>query len=150
MNKMLFVLRVILFHVVVLLFYLVTKITDFVGLREFIFVIFIFIYEFVLVKDIIQKKKINYNKKYNFFSILCFIAIIFILCRCLFDQHFIYNNPSFLKELNDNEMLLYGWSINEFQFSEIIGYYLINNVLYFNIMFILLFVYRKINLKSIK
>ena len=81
-------------------------------------------------------------------SILCFTMILFILSRCLCDSHFIYHNAAFLKELNEYETILYGSPRNIVQFSEIIGYYLMNNALYFNIIFILLFIYRKINLRN--
>lgn len=148
MNKILFIVRIILFQIIGLLFFLSTKIAGFVGLQEFIFVIIAIIYEFFLIKDIIQKRNINNNKRYNILSILCFTMILFILSRCLCDSHFIYHNAAFIKELNEYETILYGSPRNIVQFSEIIGYYLMNNALYFNIIFILLFIYRKINLRN--
>ena len=83
---------------------------------------------------------------------MCFIMIIFILSRCLIDPHFLFHNSSFLKELNDYQTLLYGYynSGNVVQFSDIIGYYLMNNTYYFHGMFLLLFIYRRINLNTSK
>lgn len=145
MNKVLFIIRIILFHLIAVLFFFVTRITDFVGWEEFMFVVIMILYEVLLVKDIIQKRNINNNKQ-NILSIISFMIIIFILSRCLVDSHFIYHNVSFLKKLNEYETMLYGSSRNIIQFSEIIGYYLMNNSLYFNIIFVLLFIYRKLNI----
>lgn len=146
MNKALFIIRIILFHLIAVLFFFVTRITDFVGWEEFLFVAIMILYEVFLVKDIIQKRNINSSRKYNILSIISFMIIIFILFRCLVDPHFIYHNVSFLKELNEYETILYGSPRNIIQFSEIIGYYLMNNSLYFNIIFVLLFIYRKLNI----
>lgn len=150
MNKVLFVIRFLLFHLVVLLFFLAVRLTDFVGLAEFVFVLMLIFYEIIMFYDIIKKNGMSKNKRYNILSIVVFIMIGLILLRCLGDPHFIYYNKAFSKELYEYENIVYGGLGDRTQqFLDMIQYYLINNVYYFITMFILLFVHRKLNL-SIK
>lgn len=147
MNKILLLVRILLFHLIIVLFYSAVKLTDFQGLAELIFVLILIFYEIIFLKDMISKSEINMNKKYNFLSILVFLMMIIVLLRCLGDSHFIYYDKSFVKELSGYETTIYGGNNDRStQFIELIGYYLINNVVYFNVMFVLLFIYRKINL----
>lgn len=150
MNKVVFVIRFLLFHLVVLLYYLAVKLTDFVGFAEFAFVLILIFYEIIMIYDIIKKNGMSKNKRYNILSIVVFIMIGIILLRCLGDPHFIYHNEAFSKELYEYQNILYGGLGDRTQqFLDMIQFYLINNVYYFIIMFMLLFTHRKLNL-SIK
>lgn len=86
----------------------------------------------VTIKDYIKSNVLNKSIVYNIIFILIFLIMGVILIRTLFD-----NNLFFNKYLGDN-------------FSTFIEFrmlYLKQNMIYFNMMFILVCIYRKINLK---
>lgn len=159
MNKKIAYLRFILLNLVVILSFFVLKDrTTMFGISKVIYAIVVIIFYLLTIKDIILKEPFQFNKKYNILSILTFLMMIIILSRCLFDQHFVYNDKEYLKEIIIYERELSGEKINEpiildpekepnlNVYIDIIESYFRNNIVFFIIMFVLLDTYRGINL----
>lgn len=144
MSKFLNIFRVFLFAILILLnIYCVCFKTGFVGLRHAIYLLLLWVVLFVTVKDIIKKNKINNSKIYHILSILIFLTMNIILFRVLFDSHFFFNNVDLINKYENYSKVVGGYATN---FSEYAKWYLKQNMIYFNVMFVLMFIYRRINL----
>lgn len=86
------------------------------------------------IKDIIKKNPINNNRMYTFIFILSFLIICYVFYRFGFDKSLFFN------KYTSN---LYGGDFSEYKML-----YLGQNTIYFNVMLILLLIFRKINGKS--
>ena len=88
----------------------------------------------LFLKDFIKKSKINENNVYVIICILCFLIMSFVLYRTAFDKTLFFN------KYFDNYL---GSTFFEYRMS-----YLKQNMIYFNIMLVLILFYRKINLNK--
>ncbi len=144
MHKTLNILRIFLF-----IFLLVLNIcciffkTNLVSWGHTIYLLFLCIMLFVMIKDIIKKNKINNNKTYHIISILIFLIMSVILFRIMFDSHLFFNNAGLISEYERYSELSGSYARDFTLYAKL---YLKQNMIYFNGMLILLFIYRKINL----
>jgi hypothetical protein len=133
MNKILRIVRFILFVIVCFLniYCIYIRHTGLISWSNVLYVFLLFIMLILFIKDFIKKSKINDNNTYVIICILCFLIMSFILYRTSFDTSLFFNkyftNP-------------YGGSFIEYRMP-----YLKQNMIYFNIMLILLLIYRRIN-----
>lgn len=100
-----------------------------------VFLIFIVFF----IKDIVKKEKININTRYNILCCVALLVILLIFLRVLYDPSFIVNVK---QKLNIPNFKYYF-----FQYSIT---YIESHTIYINLLFILLMIYRHINLKSTK
>ena len=140
MNKLLNIIQIILLIILFLLnvYFIFSRaihavVNDWGGYP--IYLIFLVIIMLITIKDILKKSNIHQNNTYHIISILVFLIMNVIFFRVLFDSHLIFNNEKIVSIYNK-----FGG------FPEYPKYYLKQNMIYFNVMFILLFVYRRINL----
>lgn len=147
MNKILNIFRVFLF-IILLVFniYCVFFKMGVVSWEHAVYLLFLCIILLAMINDIIKKNKINNNKTYHVISILIFLIMSVILFRTMFDFHFFFNNTNLISEYEKFSELSGSYALDFPMYAEL---YLKQNMIYFNVMFILLFLYRKINL-SIK
>ena len=130
MNKFLNIIKIILFGLTIILNYLVWEKTRLVSWSHIFYLLLLIILFATTIKDLLKKNTINQNKTYQIISILVFIITIFILFRTLFDKLLLFN-------IKENEFEYYSMD------------FLKQNMIYFNTMFIVLLIYRKLNNKKI-
>lgn len=130
MNKFLNIIKIILFAVTIILNYLVWEKTRLVSWSHIFYLLLLIILFITTIKDLLKKNTINQNKTYQIISILVFIITIFILYRNLYDKSLFFN-------------------IKEYKFEYYSTEFLKQNLIYFNTMFIVLLIYRKLNNKKI-
>ena len=130
MNKFLNIIKIILFGLTIILNYLVWEKTRLVSWSHIFYLLLLIVFFATTIKDLLKKNTINQNKTYQIISILVFIITIFILFRTLFDKLLLFN-------IKENEFEYYSME------------FLKQNLIYFNTMFIVLLIYRKLNNKKI-
>lgn len=130
MNKFLNIIKIILFGVTIILNYLVWEKTRLVSWSHIFYLLLLIILFITTIKDLLKRNTINQNKTYQIISILVFLIIIVILYRISFDKTMFYNK--------------YIDYYREFAMED-----LKQNLIYFNTMFIVLLIYRKLNNKKI-
>lgn len=130
MNKYLNIIKIILFGVTIILNYLVWTKTRLVSWSHIFYLLLLIILFITTIKDLLKRNTINQNKTYQIISILVFLIIIVILYRISFDKTMFYNK--------------YIDYYREFAMED-----LKQNLIYFNTMFIVLLIYRKLNNKKI-
>lgn len=130
MNKFLNIIKIILFGVTIILNYLVWEKTRLVSWSHIFYLLLLIILFITTIKDLLKRNTINQNKTYQIISILVFIITIFILYRTLYDKSLFFN-------------------IKEYKFEYYSMEFLKQNLIYFNTMFIVLLIYRKLNNKKI-
>lgn len=130
MNKFLNIIKIILFAVTIILNYLVWEKTRLVSWSHIFYLLLLIILFITTIKDLLKRNTINQNKTYQIISILVFIITIFILYRTLYDKSLFFN-------------------IKEYKFEYYSMEFLKQNLIYFNTMFIVLLIYRKLNNKKI-
>lgn len=130
MNKFLNIIKIILFGVTIILNYLVWEKTRLVSWSHIFYLLLLIILFITTIKDLLKRNTINQNKTYQIISILVFIITIFILFRTLFDKLLLFN-------IKENKFEYYSME------------FLKQNLIYFNTMFIVLLIYRKLNNKKI-
>ena len=130
MNKFLNIIKIILFGVTIILNYLVWTKTRLVSWSHIFYLLLLIILFITTIKDLLKRNTINQNKTYQIISILVFLIIIVILYRISFDKTMFYNK--------------YIDYYREFAMED-----LKQNLIYFNTMFIVLLIYRKLNNKKI-
>ena len=150
MNKFLVILKLILLGVLVILNYYSWRVTQLTSVFHVLYFLFILIYAIQSMKDTKNKNKINQNKQFQILSILVFIIMNIVLLRLLFDTTFIYNNKELMTEYQNYSMELYGDVYNVTDYLVQISLYMKQNLIYFNVMFILLFLYRRMNMDKKK
>lgn len=144
MNKILNILRMILFVILFILnIYCVCFKVGLISLEHAVYLFLLFIIMFLIIKDIIKKRLYNNDKTYQIISILIFLIMIIILFRAMFDSNFFFNNIDLISEYEKYSDISGSYAQN---FSMYAKLYLKQNMIYFNGMFILLIIYRKINL----
>ncbi len=147
MNKILNVIKIIL---ICLFIYLKITFNNNFDYRSFFnnfFLIIFIIYLINSIKDFIKHESIINNKKYLILEIIALLITNLVFIRCLYDKNFIYNDKeSFLEIIN------YFKSLNSpnIDLKYINIFYLNENIIYFNILYICLLIYRKNNIKSNK
>lgn len=130
MNKFLNIIKIILFVITLILNYLVWNKTRLVSWSHIFYLLLLIILFITTIKDLLKRNTINQNKTYQIISILVFLIIIVILYRISFDKTMFYNK--------------YIDYYREFAMED-----LKQNLIYFNTMFIVLLIYRKLNNKKI-
>lgn len=130
MNKFLNIIKIILFIITLILNYLVWTKTRLVSWSHIFYLLLLITLFITTIKDLLKKNTINQNKTYQIISILVFLIIIVILYRISFDKTMFYNK--------------YIDYYREFAMED-----LKQNLIYFNTMFIVLLIYRKLNNKKI-
>ena len=130
MNKFLNIIKIILFIITLILNYLVWTKTRLVSWSHIFYLLLLIILFITTIKDLLKRNTINQNKTYQIISILVFLIIIVILYRISFDKTMFYNK--------------YIDYYREFAMED-----LKQNLIYFNTMFIVLLIYRKLNNKKI-
>ena len=130
MNKFLNIIKIILFVITLILNYLVWTKTRLVSWSHIFYLLLLIILFITTIKDLLKRNTINQNKTYQIISILVFLIIIVILYRISFDKTMFYNK--------------YIDYYREFAMED-----LKQNLIYFNTMFIVLLIYRKLNNKKI-
>ena len=126
MNKFLNIIKIILFIITLILNYLVWTKTRLVSWSHIFYLLLLITLFITTIKDLLKKNTINQNKTYQIISILVFLIIIVILYRISFDKTMFYNK--------------YIDYYREFAMED-----LKQNLIYFNTMFIVLLIYRKLN-----
>lgn len=130
MNKCLNIIKIILFVITLILNYLVWTKTRLVSWSHIFYLLLLIILFITTIKDLLKRNTINQNKTYQIISILVFIITIVILYRISYDKTMFYNK--------------YIDYYREFAVED-----LKQNLIYFNTMFIVLLIYRKLNNKKI-
>ena len=130
MNKFLNIIKIILFIITLILNYLVWTKTRLVSWSHIFYLLLLIILFITTIKDLLKRNTINQNKTYQIISILVFLIIIVILYRISYDKTMFYNK--------------YIDYYREFAMED-----LKQNLIYFNTMFIVLLIYRKLNNKKI-
>lgn len=131
MNKFLNIIKIILFVVTIILNYLVWEKTTLVSWSHVFYLLLLIILFITTIKDLLKRNTINKNKTYQIISILVFIITIFILYRTLYDKSLFFN-------------------IKEYEYFEYYSMeFLKQNLIYFNVMLVVLLIYRKLNNKKI-
>ena len=130
MNKFLNIIKIILFVITLILNYLVWTKTRLVSWSHIFYLLLLIILFITTIKDLLKRNTINQNKTYQIISILVFLITIVILYRISFDKTMFYNK--------------YIDYYREFAMED-----LKQNLIYFNTMFIVLLIYRKLNNKKI-
>ena len=130
MNKFLNIIKIILFVITLILNYLVWTKTRLVSWSHIFYLLLLIILFITTIKDLLKRNTINQNKTYQIISILVFLIIIVILYRISYDKTMFYNK--------------YIDYYREFAMED-----LKQNLIYFNIMIVVLMVYRKLNNKKI-
>ena len=130
MNKFLNIIKIILFGVTIILNYLVWTKTRLVSWSHIFYLLLLIILFITTIKDLLKRNTINQNKTYQIISILVFLITIVILYRNSYDKTMFYNK--------------YIDYYREFAMED-----LKQNLIYFNTMFIVLLIYRKLNNKKI-
>ena len=113
-----------------------------IGISLLIYLIELITLIIINIKDEIKKNKIRNSATYNTLSIITLAIIIFIFMRTLYDPLLINNSKEYINELIEEQ--------NSYNESKKIYnmLYLYQNIIYFIILFILLFTYRKINMEK--
>lgn len=136
MNKFLQILKI---SIIIILTFLIINYIFIYGIDGnsiLTFLIAYFSYLVLMVVDIVKKNSIIKNNMYNILNIIVFSIISLIFIRTLYDKSLLYNSIEFLNNISD--VSLYNISfVNQ-------------NIIYFIIMLICLFVYRQINVDKIK
>ena len=130
MNKFLNIIKIILFVITLILNYLVWEKTRLVSWSHIFYLLLLIILFITTIKDLLKRNTINQNKTYQIISILVFLITIVILYRISYDKTMFYNK--------------YIDYYREFAMED-----LKQNLIYFNTMFIVLLIYRKLNNKKI-
>ena len=130
MNKFLNIIKIILFVITLILNYLVWTKTRLVSWSHIFYLLLLIILFITTIKDLFKRNTINQNKTYQIISILVFLITIVILYRISYDKTMFYNK--------------YIDYYREFAMED-----LKQNLIYFNTMFIVLLIYRKLNNKKI-
>lgn len=130
MNKFLNIIKIILFVITLILNYLVWTKTRLVSWSHIFYLLLLIILFITTIKDLLKRNTINQNKTYQIISILVFLITIVILYRISYDKTMFYNK--------------YIDYYREFAMED-----LKQNLIYFNIMLIVLLIYRKLNNKKI-
>ena len=130
MNKFLNIIKIILFIITLILNYLVWTKTRLVSWSHIFYLLLLIILFITTIKDLLKRNTINQNKTYQIISILVFLITIVILYRISYDKTMFYNK--------------YIDYYREFAMED-----LKQNLIYFNIMLIVLLIYRKLNNKKI-
>ena len=130
MNKFLNIIKIILFVITLILNYLVWTKTRLVSWSHIFYLLLLIIIFITTIKDLLKRNTINQNKTYQIISILVFLITIVILYRISYDKTMFYNK--------------YIDYYREFAMED-----LKQNLIYFNTMFIVLLIYRKLNNKKI-
>lgn len=130
MNKFLNIIKIILFVITLILNYLVWTKTRLVSWSHIFYLLLLIILFITTIKDLLKRNTINQNKTYQIISILVFLITIVILYRISYDKTMFYNK--------------YIDYYREFAMED-----LKQNLIYFNTMFIVLLIYRKLNNKKI-
>lgn len=134
MNKGLNIVRILLLLLVC--FLNVYSYFNMVSWSHLLYLVLLVVVIVLTTKDFIKKNPINNNRAYIIICILSFFIISYILCRFTFDTSLFFN-----KYTGDS----YGSNFVEFKML-----YLKQNMIYFNLLLLLLLTYRKINLKISK
>ncbi len=134
MNKCLMIIRILL--LILVCFFNIYCYSSLVNFGHLLFLILLFIIVVLTIKDIIKKNPINNNRMYTFIFILSFLIISYVFYRFGFDKSLFFN------KYTSN---LYGGDFSEYKML-----YLGQNMIYFNVMLILLLVFRKINGRIIR
>ena len=145
MTKVLNIIKIILLITLIILNIIFWNKMEFIELGPFMFFVFGIIYIILYIKDIIKKDNIISNRNYNILSIIVLIIINLILIRALTDNHFLFNNVAYQKEIDNYMTKQYGFTGGYDDTTEIFNY-INQNMKYFILMIILLLTYRKINI----
>ncbi len=146
MNKILNIFRILLFIILLILnICCIFFKTGLVSCEHAIYLFIMCIILFAMIKDIIKKNIINNNKTYHVISILIFLVMGVVLFRTMFDYRFFFNNTDLISEYEKISKISGSYAGN---FSAYAKLYLKQNMIYFNGMLVLLFIYRKINLSN--
>ena len=130
MNKFLNIIKIILFGVTIILNYLVWEKTRLVSWSHIFYLLLLIILFITTIKDLLKRNTINQNKTYQIISILVFLITIVILYRISYDKTMFYNKYiDYYREIAMEDLK--------------------QNLIYFNTMFIVLLIYRKLNNKKI-
>ena len=130
MNKFLNIIKLILLGITIILNYLVWEKTRLVSWSHIFYLLLLIVFFATTIKDLLKRNTINQNKTYQIISILVFLITIVILYRISYDKTMFYNK--------------YIDYYREFAMED-----LKQNLIYFNTMFIVLLIYRKLNNKKI-
>lgn len=107
--------------------------------------IFFIAYLVLNIKDIIKNSKINNNTKYNVLSCIALLIISLLFIRALYDPSFLANVKNYkVNRVVNTGKLYYSYF---FQYNIM---YIESNVLYIDLLFVLLILYRFVNKKSTK
>lgn len=147
MNKLLNIIKILLIITMIIIYKIVWDRFEYVERGPFLFAIFIGIFVLLLIKDIIKKNKIIYDKKFNILTIIALSIICIILLRSLIDTHFLCNNLSLKNIIDSYQTAQYGYASGYDDLWEWFGY-INQNMKYFISLIILLLIYRKINIEK--
>ena len=144
MTKVLNIIKIVLLITLIILNIIFWNKMEFTEFGPFMFFVFGIIYIILYLKDIIKKNNIISNRNYNILSIIVLIIINLIFIRALTDNHFLFNNVAYQKEIDNYTTKQYGFTGGYDDTTEIFNY-INQNMKYFILMIILLLTYRKIN-----
>lgn len=144
MNRIIIIIKNIFLFLVSFLMFKYIIAFDVVGIDFVIYALVFLGYLFVAIKDYVQKNKIRYNKNYNILIIITLFIISFIFIRTLYDTSFIYNDNNCIKLINDNYPN--NSYIDEIKYDSML--YLYQNLIYFILLFIMIFIYRRVNMEK--
>lgn len=145
MTKVLNIIKIFLLTTLIILNIIFWNRIEFTEFGPFMFFVFGITYIVLYLKDIIKKNNILSNRNYNILSIIVLIIINLIFIRALNDNHFLYNNISYQKEIDNYTNKQYGFTGGYDDSFEMFNY-MNQNMKYFILMIILLLTYRKVNI----
>lgn len=154
MNKVLNIIKYILFLIVTILYIkLVLSIADYGHIFYILSVILLIVLTILFIKDLIKKDKINNNNIYNIICILTFISIIFIFYRTYIDKNLIPNDKVFINEYKETFKNIFNetkedYIIEPFDLNQYRTDYFLQNTIYFFILEGLIIIYRRINIEK--
>jgi hypothetical protein len=129
MNRRLFIIDNVIFLIVVILFIICThlKLYNVIGINTILIYIILLILMIIRIVDIIRKnKRIIDDKKYSTISIISNLLIMCIILRGIFDMGIVTNVMHEYDSYGDIYRM----------------YFVGNNLIYFNIIYICLIIYR--------
>ncbi len=146
MTKVLNIIKIFLIIILIILNFIFWNRFDYSEFGPFMFFVFGIIYILLYLKDIIKKNNIISNKNYNILSIIVLLIISLIFIIALTDNHFLFNNISYQKEIDNYQNTQYGFTggYDDFELFD----YMNQNMKYFILMIILLLTYRRINIQK--
>lgn len=143
MNKILSIIRMILFVILVVFNIIFIKTFGIQNTINVIYLILLLVFGLLMFKDLLKKNKINNDKFYNWLCIFIELVLLFIFGRVLLDKSFLYNSNYYMDIINSYN----NRGIDIDRIKSISFNYIIQNCWYLSVLLVSILIYRKINME---